>query len=35
MILKRVKQLPVVDDDRLMGIITLTDIINYLLEKVK
>ncbi len=35
MILKRVKQLPVVDSGRLMGIITLTDIINYLLEKVK
>jgi len=35
MILRRVKQLPVVDKNRLMGIITLTDIITYLLKKIK
>jgi CBS domain-containing protein len=33
MILRRVKQLPVVDDGRLSGIVTLTDIINYIAEK--
>jgi CBS domain-containing protein len=33
MILKRVKQLPVVDNGRLSGIVTLTDIINYITEK--
>lgn len=35
MILRRVKQLPVVDKGKLVGIITLTDIINYLLKKIK
>ncbi len=35
MILRRVKQLPVVDNDRLSGIVTLTDIIKYFTEKVK
>lgn len=35
MILRRVKQVPVVDKDRLVGIITLTDIINSLTEKIK
>ncbi len=35
MILRRVKQVPVVDKDRLVGIITLTDIINHLLNKIK
>ena len=35
MILKRIKQLPVVDNGRLSGIITLTDIINYITEKIK
>jgi len=34
MILKRVKQLPVVDHGRLSGIITLTDIINAITDKV-
>lgn len=34
MILRRVKQLPVVDNGRLSGIVTLTDIINYITEKV-
>ena len=35
MILRRVKQLPVVDTGRLSGIVTLTDIINYFTEKIK
>lgn len=35
MILRRVKQLPVVDNGRLSGIVTLTDIINYIVEKIK
>ncbi len=35
MILRRVKQLPVVDNGRLSGIITLTDIINYITEKIQ
>lgn len=35
MILRRVKQVPVVDKDRLVGIITLTDIITSLLNKIK
>ncbi|MGQ9570207.1 MAG: CBS domain-containing protein [Thermodesulfovibrionales bacterium] len=35
MILRRVKQVPVVDNGKLVGIITLTDIINNLLKKVK
>ncbi|MBE0426444.1 MAG: CBS domain-containing protein [Nitrospirae bacterium] len=35
MILRRVKQVPVVDNDKLVGIITLTDIINHLLKKIK
>jgi CBS domain-containing protein len=35
MILKGIKQLPVVDDSRLSGIVTLTDIINYIMEKIK
>jgi CBS domain-containing protein len=35
MILKRVKQLPVVDNGRLSGIVTLTDIINCITEKIK
>ncbi len=34
MILRKVKQLPVVDNGRLSGIVTLTDIINYITEKV-
>ncbi len=33
MILRRVKQLPVVDAGTLSGIVTLTDIINYITEK--
>jgi CBS domain-containing protein len=35
MILRRVKQLPVVDNGRLSGVVTLTDIINYITEKVE
>ncbi|HXY55563.1 MAG TPA: CBS domain-containing protein [Nitrospirota bacterium] len=35
MILRRVKQLPVVDTGRLSGIVTLTDIINYITDKIK
>jgi CBS domain-containing protein len=35
MILRRVKQVPVVDRNKLVGIITLTDIINALLKKIK
>jgi CBS domain-containing protein len=35
MILKGIKQLPVVDNGRLSGIVTLTDIINYIMEKLK
>ncbi|MGB9716139.1 MAG: HPP family protein [Thermodesulfovibrionales bacterium] len=35
MILRRVKQVPVVDDGKLVGVITLTDIINNLLKKLK
>jgi len=35
MILKGIKQLPVVDNGRLSGIVTLTDIINYIMEKIK
>ncbi|MEW6213951.1 MAG: CBS domain-containing protein [Nitrospirota bacterium] len=35
MILRRVKQVPVVDKDRLVGIVTLTDIINNLTGKIK
>jgi CBS domain-containing protein len=35
MILRRVKQLPIVDKNKLVGIITLTDIITYLLKKIK
>jgi len=35
MILRRVKQLPVLDKNKLAGIITLTDIITYLLKKIK
>jgi CBS domain-containing protein len=35
MIIKGIKQLPVVDNGRLSGIVTLTDIINYIMEKVK
>ena len=35
MIVKRVKQLPVVDNGRLSGIVTLTDIINTITERVK
>jgi CBS domain-containing protein len=34
MILRRVKQLPVVDNGRLSGIVTLTDIINYITGKI-
>lgn len=35
MILRRIKQVPVVDGDTLAGIVTLTDIINHLLEKMQ
>jgi len=35
MILKGIKQLPVVDNGRLSGIVTLTDIINFMMEKIK
>ncbi|MEW6053297.1 MAG: CBS domain-containing protein [Nitrospirota bacterium] len=35
MILRRIKQVPVVDGDNLAGIVTLTDIINHLLEKMQ
>jgi len=35
MILKGIKQLPVVDNGRLSGIVTLTDIINYIMEKIE
>jgi CBS domain-containing protein len=35
MLLRRIKQVPVVDKNKLIGIITLTDIINYLLKKIK
>jgi len=35
MILKRVKQLPVVDNARFSGIVTLTDIINAITDKVQ
>jgi CBS domain-containing protein len=35
MILRRIKQLPVVDDGRLSGIITLTDIINSIMKNLK
>jgi CBS domain-containing protein len=35
MILKRVKQLPVVDNAKLAGIVTFTDIINVITEKMK
>jgi CBS domain-containing protein len=35
MILRRVKQVPVLDKNKLVGIITLTDIITYLLKKIK
>jgi CBS domain-containing protein len=34
MIRNEVKQLPVVDNGRLSGIVTLTDILNYITEKV-
>jgi len=33
MILRRIKQMPVIKDDRLLGIITLTDICKYLIAK--
>jgi CBS domain-containing protein len=35
MILRRVKQVPVVDKGKLVGIVTLTDIINNLIKKMK
>ncbi|MCX5719493.1 MAG: CBS domain-containing protein [Nitrospirae bacterium] len=35
MIVRRIKQVPVVDGGKLVGIVTLTDIINALLEKIK
>jgi CBS domain-containing protein len=35
MILRRIKQLPVVDGGRLSGIITLTDIINSIMKNLK
>jgi CBS domain-containing protein len=35
LILKRVKQVPVVDNGRLSGIVTLTDIIKYITDKIK
>lgn len=35
MILRRVKQVPVVDKEKLVGIVTLTDIISSLLKKIK
>jgi CBS domain-containing protein len=34
MILRRIKQLPVVDNGRLSGIVTLTDIINFITKKI-
>jgi CBS domain-containing protein len=35
MILRRVKQVPVVDKEKLVGIVTLTDVINNLMKKMK
>ncbi len=35
MIMRRVKQVPVVDNGRLAGIVTLTDIINSIAERIK
>ncbi len=35
MILRKVKQLPVVDNGRLLGIVTLTDIINFITKTMK
>src|SRR4030043_1322216 len=35
MILRRVKQVPVVDKEKLVGIVTLTDVINNLIKKMK
>ena len=35
MILRRIKQVPVVDKNRLVGVVTLTDIITSLLKKIK
>jgi len=35
MVLKGIKQLPVVDNGKLSGIVTLTDIINYIMENIK
>jgi CBS domain-containing protein len=35
MVLKGIKQLPIVDDGKLAGIVTLTDIINYSMEKIE
>jgi CBS domain-containing protein len=35
MILRRVKQVPVIDKEKLVGIVTLTDIINNLMKKMK
>jgi CBS domain-containing protein len=35
MILRGIKQLPVVDNDKLSGIVTLTDIINYIMDTIK
>jgi CBS domain-containing protein len=35
MILRRVKQVPVVDKGKLVGIVTLTDVINNLIKKIK
>jgi CBS domain-containing protein len=35
MLLRRVKQIPVVDDGKLMGIVTLTDIIGKALKRLK
>jgi len=34
-ILKQVKPVPVVDNGRLSGVVTLTDTINYITEKIK
>ncbi len=35
MILRRVKQIPVVDEQKLVGIVTISDIVNKVLKKIK